>query len=120
MRLKWMSNIAMHHSGRENGIEGDQPYPPIDMVVTGEEVHIWVDLPGVKDEDINLYIQDDLLIIEGVKQSYCPQGRRRIFHRVERQSSPFRRILKLQSPVAKNSIFSKLDNGVLHIIWKRN
>ena len=118
MRLEWISNVAIYYSGKENDMEGDQ-YPTIDMAATGTDVHIWADLPGVKDEDINLYIQDNLLVIEGVKQSYYPQGQQRIFHRVERQNASFRRVLKLQSHVNEHSVFSKLDDGVLHIVWKR-
>ncbi len=124
MRLRWVSNITMYNPGsersREYDVEGEQPYPPIDVITTDDEIHIWADLPGVRTEDINIYIQNDLLVIEGVKQSYYPQGQRRVFHRVERQSAPFRRVLRLLSPVNENSVFSKLDNGVLHIFWKRH
>ena len=121
MHLKWISNITMYYPDREYDAEGEHSHPPVDIVVTDSEIHIWADLPGLKYEDINLYIQDNLLVIEGVKQSYYPQqGKRRVFHCVERQSAPFRRVIRLQTPVDENSILSKLDNGVLHIIWKRN
>ena len=124
MRLKWISNIAMYHPSFAPDIEyhtdEDSHYPPIDMIITDGEIHIWADLPGVKNEDINLYIQGEVLVIKGVKQSYYPQKEQyKIFHRVERQSTPFCRVLKLQSYVNEDSVFSKLENGVLHIFWKR-
>ncbi len=98
----------------------DLSYPPMDTVIKNGELHIWVDVPGVRTEDINVYIRGDLLVIEGVKRAYYPAREVRSFLRVERQNRPFRRVYRVIRPLSYDSITSALQDGVLSISWKLN
>ncbi len=126
MHFKWTSDeieivFGSYHSKRKSASlrepVSDQSYPPTDVLVQNGTLHIWVDVPGICKEDINVYIQNDILIIDGIKRTYKPSAEKRNFLRMERLDTPFRRVIRIIRPASYDNITSKLSNGVLHIFW---
>lgn len=119
MRLK--SDLVMliyGAAGRKEGFyrnpEGADAFPPMDVTVIGEEIHIWMDIPCVKEEDITIYMRNNMLVIEGQKRPYYNHEKRRTFLRMERRYQPFRRILQLTK--FPSAIHHRITDGVLHIV----
>ena len=95
------------------------PYPAVDAVATGDGlVHLWADLPGLRQEDLAVYIKDGILIIEGRKKAHYQGNERPVFLQVERMSLEFRRTFCLNYPVQEGSFSYTLSDGVLHISWR--
>jgi HSP20 family molecular chaperone IbpA len=92
---------------------------PMDVAIGAESVQIWMDLPGVKADEVRVFRYEDYIVIEGVKQSHYPQDKDRVFVRMERQSAHFYRQLHVPVSETVADIQFELENGVLHIRWSR-
>lgn len=86
---------------------------PTDVFETNEEIVVEVELPGCKKEDISIYIQSDMLIIEGVKHGEDEIKGNLLF--AERRLGAFRRIMDLTRAANTQSADVKFAGGVLTI-----
>jgi HSP20 family protein len=70
-------------------------------------------LPGVKAEDINVRLHNDMLTIEGEipEQSQENEGRKSLMK--ERYYGRFSRTIRLPQPVNRDLVEASFDNGVL-------
>ena len=109
------SNPILDNDKYLDCMEGN--FPQVDVLTCNGAVHIFADLPGVRPEDIYIYIYDNLLILEGSK-SFNTVSESHTFIRVERRSCPFRRIFEL--PFIAESYEAAVENGVLHIVLTDN
>lgn len=92
-------------------------YPPVDITLRAESVVVWIELAGVKRENMKIFLYEDLLVIEGIVRP--EKAAKYNFLRVERVSSPFRRVIKLPVKVDTKEINASFENGVFRIIFKR-
>jgi HSP20 family protein len=118
MPYSWAKNLTVVVIGEGPTASGkikDDTYPPMDMAVCGGKLMIWLDLPGVKAEDINVYIQGNSLVVEGVKRFVHPGCKR--FLRAECRDLPFHRVYTVPRPIDSANIHTDLKDGVLHISW---
>jgi HSP20 family protein len=86
--------------------------PPVDLYEFKEGVMIYVELPGLQPEDINIGIHGSTLTISGQRRQVRPrdhQGR----HRVERSYGAFSRSFKLPKSFQTELIEADLRDGVL-------
>ena len=88
--------------------------PRLDMAETGENFIVYVDLPGVKQEDIELTIEDNSLLIKGVKPGIESKDGETI-HRAERSAGNFYRAIPLPASVDSENIKASLKDGVLEV-----
>lgn len=88
-------------------------FPPVDVFIRHGLVRILADLPGVAPEDVSIYIYEDYIVIEGMKE-VRPLSPSYSFLRLERQRTRFRRIFKLPFAVARYD--AGLVDGVLSVI----
>lgn len=87
---------------RTNVLEGEQDY----RIVT--------DLPGVRNEDLDISLEDDVLTIKAERNLEVPEGynpRRRELH----TKATFRRSFTLGHEVDTENIGARLDSGILTI-----
>ena len=89
--------------------------PCLDVSETDNTVEIKTDLPGVKAEEVNIEIRDNLLTISGEhseeKESEGGNGRK--YHRVERRTGSFSRSVRLPCDVQQDKVDAELKDGVL-------
>lgn len=88
--------------------------PQVDVYETENYLHIDIDLPGVKKEDINCYISPDELFVEAVKKT-APPEKRAHFYCMERYFGTFRRTIEIPAVVNTTNVEAKLVDGILHI-----
>ena len=87
--------------------------PRIDIAETPEDFRIWVDLPGVATEDIDLTVSGQELLVRGERRPLDePVGGLRS---TERPVGPFARRIALPSDVETDAIQAEAKNGVLSI-----
>jgi len=87
--------------------------PPMDVVITKEEVVIFVELAGLTTKDFTVYQYGDLVVIEGVRPKIdIPNVS---FVRVEREAIRFKRVLRLPFCVNDCAAKAKLKDGVLEV-----
>jgi HSP20 family protein len=89
--------------------------PSVDLYETEAAFILEADLPGVKAEDVKVKIEDNDLILQGLRtlEKTASHGQ---FHTMERSSGHFLRRMKLPESVDKDSIDAEFRDGVLRVI----
>lgn len=87
----------------------------MDLSETDDTVAIELDVPGVKEEDLDVKLSDDAIDITGSRKSETEEKKRN-FHRVERSYGQFHRRISLPCDVERDQVDAKLKNGVLTIV----
>jgi HSP20 family protein len=87
--------------------------PQLDVWDAGETLVVEVDVPGVKEEDIDVTIHDGVLTLSGERKVAAPEGH--TAKRRERAGYRFSRRLALPTKVDVEKTTASVANGVLTI-----
>ena len=88
--------------------------PPMDLVEHEDHFLLRADLPGLREEDVNLEVRENTLRISGERKAEHEQ-RERGWYRLERQFGKFSRALTLPDGVNFDAIAANFVNGVLEV-----
>ena len=88
--------------------------PAVDVYEAGDEVHIDVELPGIKPEEIKVNLEGDVLTISGERKRENV-AKKDGYQRVERTYGTFTRAFSLGQDVDAENVDAKFDNGVLKL-----
>lgn len=86
--------------------------PRLDVHEAGENLEITAELPGVKQEDVDLRLEGDMLTISGEKRQEHEDKKA---HFVERSYGSFSRSVQLPFQPNPDQVQADFDNGVLRI-----
>jgi HSP20 family protein len=88
--------------------------PAMDLVEAGDHFVLKADLPGLKDEDVKIEVQDGTLTISGERQAEheASEGG---WYRIERSFGSFSRSLTLPEHVDASAISASFHDGVLDV-----
>jgi HSP20 family protein len=89
--------------------------PKTDLVETEKQFEVTADLPGLKPEEVNVEMREGSLWITGER---CEEKEEegKTYHRVERHSGKFRRVISLPTPVDKQHVTAEFEDGVLKVV----
>ncbi|MFV2082016.1 MAG: Hsp20/alpha crystallin family protein [bacterium] len=88
--------------------------PVVDVWERGDEIIIECELPGVREKEVKLYVDEGYLIIEGQKTESHDAACLR-YLRLERQYGFFRRVIELPASVFTADVKATLSDGLLSI-----
>jgi HSP20 family protein len=88
--------------------------PLVDVHETKEGFNLQVELPGVKQEDIQLTIEGNSLLLKGERKREN-EVKEENYHRIERSYGTFQRSIVLPSVVDPNRVKATYRDGVLQI-----
>lgn len=88
--------------------------PAIDVLSRGGDLVIKAELAGVKPEDVDITLQDNVLTISGERKEEREEERGG-YHLRERSYGSFRRSMTLPEGVDESKIHARFDNGVLEV-----
>jgi HSP20 family protein len=88
--------------------------PAMDLVEAADHYVLRADLPGMKQEDVSIEFEDNVLSISGERKAEH-EDRKEGFYRVERAFGAFSRTLTLPKGIDPESISAGFDNGVLEV-----
>ncbi len=99
---------------RRNG--GSLWSPPVNVAETAEEVVFTVELPGMREDQVSIELEQSVLTVSGEKVEERTEGEdERKYHLWERTSGSFRRSFTLPRPVNADEVTARFENGVLEI-----
>ena len=106
--------IALHERLNRLG-SADAPgwSPAVDLYETADRFVLSAELPGLTRDDLKIEVQQDTLILRGVRPHVDRPDVR--FHRVERGHGAFSRAFALPSPVDVDGISAEFRDGVLTV-----
>ena len=88
--------------------------PVIDVLEKEDKFVVKVELPGVKEEDVNVSVTGDTLTIEGKKEAET-EVKRKGYHYTESSYGSFSRSITMPSVVDISKIEANYDKGILEI-----
>jgi HSP20 family protein len=88
--------------------------PALDFSETAEGYLVEAALPGVKPEDVEVTVENNVLTIKGETRQEADEQKRN-FHRIERRFGTFQRTIGLPTTVKADAIQASLTNGVLRL-----
>ena len=89
--------------------------PALDIKENSEAFTVSVDVPGVQPEDVKIELHDGKLTIAGSRSSVAEEERPN-YHRIERASGSFQRVVTLPGEVDVEHIDASYQNGVLVVV----
>ena len=104
--------LASEYDEMDGGLPGTWA-PSVDVLETEDSFLVFAELPGVRQDEIQLQVRDRRLELSGRRPSL---GENRNFLRMERSYGPFRRTFELSAPVDSDAITASFENGVLKIL----
>ena len=110
-----MSRLLEEALGRSFGPESRSVWQPaVDIEELPDRYTVRAELPGVKQEDIRIILNDDHLVIRGEKRRE-EEKKDSAYHRVERLYGQFERGLTLSHAVQSDKIEAIYRDGVLEV-----
>ena len=89
-------------------------YPPVDILESKDSYLIRAELPGMKQEDFNLELDEGTLTLSGERKAEEPaEGVE--YHRSERLAGKFTRSFHLPQTVAQDGIKATYRDGILEV-----
>jgi HSP20 family protein len=97
--------------------QGDgQLVPRMDVSETDNQIEVTVEMPGLRREDVDISLDDNILSIRGEKKLEREEDdKNRNFHVVERGYGVFYRAIQLPPGVDPSQIQATMANGVLRV-----
>jgi HSP20 family protein len=98
-----------------NGRAGQQGYvPALDLSETQDGYLVEAAVPGLKPEDLEITVENNVLSIRGQTHKE-DEDKQRNYHRVERRFGSFQRTIALPSTVKTDAIQASLESGILRL-----
>ena len=88
--------------------------PSVDIKSEPKRYVVFVDVPGVEPNDIEVYVENNALIIKGERETETKESKEG-YSRVERISGKFYRRFTLPDDANGEKILADTENGVLEI-----
>jgi HSP20 family protein len=89
-------------------------YPLVNISEDQDNYYVRAELPGVKATDLEITLQDNNLILRG-ERKIPPEEKEVNYHRRERESGFFRRIVSLPAMMQGDKVEATCKDGILTI-----
>jgi HSP20 family protein len=88
--------------------------PAVDVYEDPEKLVLKLEIPGVKQDDMDIRLENQTLVIRG-ERKFESNEKAENFHRIERRFGSFVRTFTLPQTVDAESVTATMDEGVLTI-----
>jgi HSP20 family protein len=100
------------HNQQQGGVN---PFiPPVDLLIDDDGVTVYMDVPGLRSENLEIELENDTLTIRGGRPfPYAREDGAGPVRRVERGFGRFERTLRVPAGLDPDSVHAELADGVL-------
>ena len=109
-----MDSLVENAFGLATAADGQPWVPPVDIWETEDALVIAAELPGVRQEDVQVSVLDGILTLRGERKDSLPADGETVLRR-ERVTGPFARHLLLPASVDPAGVRATYRDGVLTI-----
>ncbi len=99
---------------REPALSAGQFAPAVDISDTRDKFLVKADLPGLKKDEIEISVQDNVLTIRGEKKKDS-EVKEDDYYRSERFHGSFSRTIQFPAAINSDKIEARYENGVLSV-----
>lgn len=112
MNRLFMTNFS--RGSDQEGFTGGAWSPSVDIFENKDSLVLEAELPGMKREDIELSIENNVITISGSRH-FEKKDEGDNYHRVERSYGSFTRSFTLPQTVTSENVTAEFKNGVLRV-----
>jgi len=117
-RMNRLFEEAFPFRTEEREFIGSTWVPAVDIYEKDNELVLTAEVPGVKEDDIEIKIEDNTLILKG-ERKFERETKEENYHRIERSYGSFYRSFTLPDYVDQDKIRAEYENGVLRIVMPK-
>jgi HSP20 family protein len=88
--------------------------PPVDISEDEHNIVLLAEIPGVKPEDLNVTLENNVLTITG-NRKFKEEEKKENYHRIERRYGKFTRSFTLPATLDPENVNAVFENGILNI-----
>lgn len=93
----------------------------MDVSETENDIEVRMDLPGVKPEDVDITVENNMLTIRGQRSEEKElHDKNRQFHSIERRFGSFSRSVALPMSVKEGDAVAEFNEGVLRVVLPKS
>jgi HSP20 family protein len=92
--------------------------PAVDVYENAEKVVLKLDVPGIKEEDLDIRVENQTLTVRG-ERKFEQEEKEENFHRIERRYGSFYRSFSLPTSVDTENVQASYEAGVLKLELKK-
>ena len=100
--------------GGEEGLAMATFVPPVDVYEDEHNINLKIEVPGIKESDIEVRLENNVLTIKG-ERKFEKEEKEENFQRIERRYGSFTRSFTLPNTVNPDSVKADYENGVLTV-----
>ncbi len=111
-------NSIFHDFTRNEGSEQSEFFaagnfiPPVDIFEDAQRVMLKLEVPGIKEQDLDIRIENQTLTVKG-ERKFEAEEKEENYHRIERRFGSFVRSFTLPQTVDTDAVQASYDAGVL-------
>ncbi|MGC2638399.1 MAG: Hsp20/alpha crystallin family protein [Acidobacteriaceae bacterium] len=117
LALQNRMNSLFQEYGR-NQAEGDVAtaafVPPVDIYEDQHHIILSLEVPGMKQEDLDIQLENNVLTVKG-ERKFEKEQKEENFHRIERRYGSFYRSFTIPNTVNPEGVKASYDAGVLKL-----
>jgi HSP20 family protein len=100
--------------GRDEALTAGTWMPPVDIVEAKDKITLRAELPGFKENQVDLTVEDGMLTLKG-ERKFEKEHNEDNYHRVERSYGSFVRSFSLPASVDQTRISATFADGILQV-----
>jgi HSP20 family protein len=116
-RMTRMIDETLSRMWKEEVVQGVWS-PPVDILERGNEIILKIDLPEVKQEEIDIRVEENTLIIQG-ERKFIKEPADATYVQIERPYGTFRRTFTIPRKIDQGGIKASYKDGVLRVVLPR-
>jgi HSP20 family protein len=109
-----VNSLFQDFSGESAPVTTASFSPAVDVYENSEKVVLKIDVPGVKEEDLDIRVENQTLTVRG-ERKFEKEEKEENFHRIERRYGSFFRAFTLPSTVDTEHVKADYHSGVLKL-----
>ena len=113
-----VNSFFQDFAGESNPETSGKFVPAVDIYDDGEKVLLKLEIPGVKESDVDIRVENQTLSVRG-ERKHETEEKQENFQRVERHYGSFYRSFTLPTSVDTENIGATYDAGVLKLELKK-
>jgi HSP20 family protein len=113
-----VNSLFQDFSGDNQTVTAASFAPAVDVYENGEKVVLKLDVPGIKEEDLDIRVENQTLTVRG-ERKFEKEEKEENFHRIERRYGSFFRSFSLPTTVDTENVAASYEAGVLKLELKK-
>ena len=113
-----VNSIFQDYSGDQDSVSSASFVPAVDVFENGEKIVLKLEIPGVKEEDVDIRVENQTLTVRG-ERKFESEEKEENFHRIERRYGSFYRTFSLPTSVDTENVDASYQAGVLKLVLRK-